>query len=68
MTTFSVVSQNVQVCKGKEEESTVHNTAILNERSEKVVNVDNQFFAAPSLNHDNNGGRNLEIHSIALTP
>ena len=58
MSTLSVVSQNMQVYKENEKEIDAHNSTILDERSEKVLNVDNQFIAAPSLNHGNDGGKN----------
>jgi len=64
----SIVSGNVQVCKENEEEMDAHNSTILDERSEKALNVDNQFIAAPSLNHGNDGGKHSEIHFIVHTP
>ena len=68
MSTPSVVSQNMQVCKGNKEEIVDHNTTILDDISEKVVTVDNQFFATPNLNHDNDGGKNSEIQSTVHAP
>ena len=47
MSTLSVVSQNMQMYKENEEEIDAHNSTILDERSEKALNVDNQFIAAP---------------------
>jgi len=68
MSTLSVVSQNMQVCKGNEEEIVDHNTTILDERSEKVIDVDNQFITTPSLNQGNDGGKNSEIQSTVHAP
>jgi hypothetical protein len=68
ISTSSVVSQNMQVRKKKEEEIAAHNTAIHDKRSKKVVIVDNQFIDAPSLNHHNEGGRNRErASSLVVT-
>jgi hypothetical protein len=58
----------MQVYKEKEEDIAAHNSIILDKRSKKVVTIDNQFIVAPSLNHGNEGCKNSEIHSIALTP
>jgi len=56
------------VCKENEEEMDAHNSTILDERSEKVIDVANQFIAAPSLNHGNDGGKNSEIQSTVHAP
>ena len=45
-----------------------HNSTIPDERSEKVIDVDNQFIAAPSLNQGNDGGKNSEIQSTVHAP
>ena len=41
---------------------------MLDERSEDVVNVDNQFNAAPSLNLDSDGDKNSEVQSNVQSP
>jgi hypothetical protein len=68
ISTFSVVSHNVQVCSGRYEEMAALNTTTHHEKHEKMSTVENQLFVVPSLNHHNEGGRNPEIHSIVLTP
>jgi hypothetical protein len=68
ISTFSIVSHNVQVCNGRYKEMEALNTTTHHEKHEKMSAVENQLFAVPSLNHHNERGRNPEIHSIVLTP
>ena len=60
--TSSVVFQSVQICKDIEQEMFAHHSTPLDQRSEKIADVQNQFVAATNMKLED-GGKNSEVQS-----
>jgi hypothetical protein len=67
ISTSSVVSHDVQVSHASYKDMAALNTATQHETFEIVATVVSQFIAAQNMNHDNDGGRNSEMHSVIVT-
>jgi len=63
ISTSSVVSQSVQICKDIEQEMFAHHTTPLDQRSEKIADVKNQFVAATNMTLKEDGGKYSEVQS-----
>ena len=68
ISTSSVVSQSVQICKDIEQEMFAHHTTPLDQRSEKIADVQNQFVATTNMKLKEDGGKNSEVQSNVQSP
>jgi len=66
--TSSVVFQSVQICKDIELEMFAHHTTPLDQRSDKIADVQNQFVAATNMKLKEDGGKNSEVQSNVQSP
>jgi len=68
ISTSSVVSQGVQICKDIEQEMFALHTTPLDQRSEKIADVQNQFVTATIMKLKGDGGKNSEVQSNVQSP
>lgn len=63
ISTSSIVSQSVQICKDIEQEMFAHHLTPLDQRSEEIADVQNQFVAATNMKLEEVGGKNSKVQS-----
>jgi len=66
--TSSIVYEIVQICKDTEKEMFARHTTPLDQRSEKIADVQNQFVATTNMKLKEDGGKNSEVQSNVQSP